>query len=127
MKSSKYVREMTPYNCRSALAQRAFQDVPRSLRRRTASHDVKRVPKRLREKAAREIASDGTKPGKKVRGTRRLAMEHDRLVGKNKVTVDEGQEMSVEAVSLEGIPKLKPRVVAKGKFAHRQGTLLSSL
>ncbi|KAI5289250.1 hypothetical protein KEM54_004175, partial [Ascosphaera aggregata] len=35
-------------------SQRAFQKVPRSLRRRTASHNVKRVPKRLRKRAAWE-------------------------------------------------------------------------
>jgi len=34
---------------------RAFQEVPRDLRRRTASHNVKRVPKRLQERAAREV------------------------------------------------------------------------
>ena len=34
---------------------RAFQQVPRSLRRRTASHNVKRVPKRLRARAKREV------------------------------------------------------------------------
>lgn len=35
---------------------RAFQQVPRSLRRRTASHNVKRVPRRLRARAKREVA-----------------------------------------------------------------------
>lgn len=34
---------------------RAFQNVPRELRRRTASHNVKRVPKRLRARAAKEV------------------------------------------------------------------------
>ena len=34
---------------------RAFQAVPRNLRRRTASHNVKRVSKRLRNQAAREV------------------------------------------------------------------------
>lgn len=41
---------------RSALTSRAFQQVPRSLRRRTASHNVKRVPKRLRARAKREVS-----------------------------------------------------------------------
>ena len=41
----------------SALNTRAFQNVPRSLRRRTASHDVKRIPKRLRSRAKREVSS----------------------------------------------------------------------
>lgn len=40
---------------KGALMSRAFQKVPRSLRRRTASHNVKRVPKRLRSRAKREV------------------------------------------------------------------------
>ncbi|ODV93681.1 hypothetical protein PACTADRAFT_51447, partial [Pachysolen tannophilus NRRL Y-2460] len=34
---------------------RCFQSLPRTLRRRTASHNVKRVPKRMRAKALREM------------------------------------------------------------------------
>lgn len=41
---------------KKALSARAFQNVPRDLRRRTASHNVKRVPKRLRSRAAREVS-----------------------------------------------------------------------
>lgn len=44
MKSSKH-----------GLTTRAFQQVPRDLRRRTASHNVKKVPKRLRARAAKEV------------------------------------------------------------------------
>jgi len=44
------------------LTQRAFQSVPRDLRRRTASHNVKRVPKRLRARAAKEVESDILRP-----------------------------------------------------------------
>ena len=40
---------------KSALSTRAFQQVPKDLRRRTASHNVKRVPKRLRARAAKEV------------------------------------------------------------------------
>lgn len=40
---------------KAALTSRAFQKVPRSLRRRTASHNVKRVPRRLRARAKREV------------------------------------------------------------------------
>lgn len=36
-------------------ASRAFQQLPRELRRRTASHNVKRVPNRLQARAAREV------------------------------------------------------------------------
>ncbi|EKV09981.1 Ribonuclease P complex subunit Pop1, putative [Penicillium digitatum] len=45
---------------KNALTTRAFQKVPRSLRRRTASHNVKRVPRRLRARAKREMAEDNT-------------------------------------------------------------------
>ncbi|KAB8227832.1 ribonuclease P/MRP protein subunit POP1 [Aspergillus alliaceus] len=45
---------------KAALTSRAFQQVPRSLRRRTASHNVKRVPSRLRTRAKREMAEDNT-------------------------------------------------------------------
>ncbi|KAI9933832.1 hypothetical protein ASPWEDRAFT_48495 [Aspergillus wentii DTO 134E9] len=45
---------------KSALSSRAFQKVPRSLRRRTASHNVKRVPSRLRARAKREMIEDNT-------------------------------------------------------------------
>lgn len=39
--------------------QRAWQTLPRSLRRRAASHDVRRVPVRLREKARAEVWTFG--------------------------------------------------------------------
>ncbi|KAL2842226.1 putative ribonuclease P complex subunit Pop1 [Aspergillus pseudoustus] len=45
---------------KAALSSRAFQQVPRSLRRRTASHNVKRVPRRLRARAKREMIEDNT-------------------------------------------------------------------
>ena len=40
---------------RKGLNQRAFQQVPRHMRRRTASHNVKKIPKRLRQRAAKEV------------------------------------------------------------------------
>ena len=42
-------------NSKNVLSTRAFQQVPKDLRRRTASHNVKRVPKRLRARAAKEV------------------------------------------------------------------------
>ena len=41
-----------------SLTTRAFQQIPRELRRRTASHNVKKVPKRLRARAAKEVSSE---------------------------------------------------------------------
>ncbi|EAQ89749.1 hypothetical protein CHGG_06368 [Chaetomium globosum CBS 148.51] len=46
--------------CKAVNATRVFQQVPRAMRRRTASHNAKRVPKRLRERAKREMWEDNT-------------------------------------------------------------------
>lgn len=45
-------------NSKKALSTRAFQQVPRNLRRRTASHNAKKVPKRLRLRAVKEVSLD---------------------------------------------------------------------
>jgi ribonuclease P/MRP protein subunit POP1 len=45
---------------KGALTRRAFQQVPRDMRRRTASHNVKRVPKRLQKRAGKEMEDDNT-------------------------------------------------------------------
>ncbi|CBX93168.1 similar to ribonuclease P complex subunit Pop1 [Plenodomus lingam JN3] len=45
---------------KQALTRRAFQDVPRELRRRTASHNPQRVPKRLRARSKQEAKEDNT-------------------------------------------------------------------
>lgn len=42
---------------KKALSSRAFQQVPNELRRRTASHNVKKVPKKLRSRAVREVSA----------------------------------------------------------------------
>ena len=44
---------------KKSLTQRAFQQVPKELRRRTASHNAKRVPKRLRRQAVKEVCTPG--------------------------------------------------------------------
>lgn len=44
---------------RKALNRRAFQQVPKELRRRGAAHDAKKVVKRLRGQARREVSSCG--------------------------------------------------------------------
>lgn len=45
---------------KKGLSRRAFQDVPRDLRRRTGSHNPQRVPKRLRTRARKEAKEDNT-------------------------------------------------------------------
>lgn len=47
-------------------ASRVFQSLPRTLRRRTASHNVRRIPKRMRRKALREMGLQLNANGKKV-------------------------------------------------------------
>lgn len=47
--------EQAQLNSKYAASTRAFQSVPRTLRRRAASHNVKRIPKRLRNRALREM------------------------------------------------------------------------
>lgn len=41
---------------KKVLSARAFQQLPAALRRRTASHNVKRVPKRLRARAQKQVS-----------------------------------------------------------------------
>ncbi|SCU93302.1 LAFA_0F15676g1_1 [Lachancea sp. 'fantastica'] len=43
------------HKSKSVSSTRVFQSLPRKLRRRTASHNVKRIPKRLRNRALREM------------------------------------------------------------------------
>ncbi|KAI5846138.1 ribonucleases P/MRP protein subunit POP1-domain-containing protein [Tricharina praecox] len=61
---------------KTALKQRAFQSVPRDMRRRTASHNSKRVPKKLRDRAEKEMKEDNT-PTHTFR--KRKKSGHDRL------------------------------------------------
>ncbi|KXT04249.1 hypothetical protein AC578_7932 [Pseudocercospora eumusae] len=61
---------------KKALTTRAFQQVPKELRRRTASHNVKRVPKRLQKRAKLEMVADNTPT---VTARRRKPTRHMRL------------------------------------------------
>lgn len=70
------------------------------------------------------MIADGTKPTAKIRGPKRLRMEKRRLTGKSGGH-EECEDMVIDEESDKGVPKLKPRKVAKGKFAYRQGLFLS--
>jgi ribonuclease P/MRP protein subunit POP1 len=96
---------------------RAFQTVPRGLRRRTASHNVKRVPSRLRNRAKREMETDNTPSigEKKLRG-------HDRVV---KDSIDrklkrESDGKPIQPQDCVGINRLASPPMIKLKFAKRQ-------
>lgn len=47
-------------------ASRVFQSLPRTLRRRTASHNVRRIPKRMRRKALKEMGMKTQYNGEKI-------------------------------------------------------------
>ncbi|RCI13795.1 hypothetical protein L249_8282 [Ophiocordyceps polyrhachis-furcata BCC 54312] len=52
--------EQSMASSKAVSASRAFQKVPRGLRRRNASHNPKRIPRRLRARARREMMDDNT-------------------------------------------------------------------
>jgi len=64
MKNAKYAdfRQLNAYFsfnfCRAGSTHRAWQELPRHLRRRAASHRVRRVPLRLRKRSRAEVRSD---------------------------------------------------------------------
>ena len=117
-----------------ALTTRAFQQVPRDMRRRTASHNVKRVPKRLQRMAAREMKEDNTPtvdPSKrKPRSTRgRLRAETAKRLGilaakKRAAKVKDGGEAgAIETRAAR--PKIRKNKLndppkPKSKFRKRQ-------
>lgn len=57
--------QLAMHKSKAASCTRVFQSLPRKLRRRTASHNVKRIPKRMRNRALREmLKSDQTTTSK---------------------------------------------------------------
>ncbi len=119
---------------KQCLASRAFQQVPRDMRRRTASHNVKRVPKRLQKRAAREMIVDNTPtvdPNKRKPGSSRgwiraeTAKKLGILAAKKKATRQRrGEDISVKKTRAAR-PKIRkdllndPRKPAS-KFRKRQ-------
>lgn len=113
--------EQSMATSKAAGTSRAFQQVPRGLRRRTASHNPKRVPKRLRARAMREAAEDNTPTvearKRKPRTTRariraetakklRILAERKR---KQRLKRAEAAGVGPELVKDEGVVGRKPR------------------
>lgn len=115
--------EQSMATSKAVSSSRAFQQVPRGLRRRTASHNPKRVPRRLRTKARKEMDEDNTpmveSRKRKPRTTRariraetakRLgilaARKRKRLLQKAKTAQTEGKEPLSEA---ERLSRQQPR------------------
>jgi ribonuclease P/MRP protein subunit POP1 len=78
---------------KKGLSRRAFQDVPRELRRRTASHNPQRVPKRLRARAKQEAKEDNTpvSRGTSGSGVGKGGKAHRRKEGREKSRQMAGQ------------------------------------
>jgi ribonuclease P/MRP protein subunit POP1 len=121
-------------------SRRAFQDVPRELRRRTASHNPQRVPKRLRARSKQEAKEDNTPISRGTSGSgvgkggkghlRKEGREKSKQKGKartrlskpsrdeqevDKMDIDGGAESAgptVKAPVLRSEPKKKPRFPA---------------
>ena len=103
-----------------AHSQRAFQTLPRNLRRRAASHNVKLVPKILRGKATLELKSSLNKVKKrKITSKQRLRMQTSRrarrVARRDQKRPSEGGEAEVEVM-----PDLQPRIVKRCKYRKRQ-------
>lgn len=75
--------ELSQLNSKYASSTRVFQSLPRVMRRRTASHNVKRIPRRLRSRAIREMNSSASPAAikKKVKSTGRQ-LYHIRMAKK---------------------------------------------
>lgn len=98
---------------------RAFQTPPRSMRRRTASHNVDRVPKRLRARARAEMATDNTPPQRKVavRGHARVKqMAEERRHQK----ATSGDPDFLDAEDHTGVNSLAPAPEGRARFHRRQ-------
>ena len=91
---------------KKGLARRAFQNVPREMRRRTASHNPQRVPKRLRVRAKQEAREDNTPISKGKGGSgigkgkkghlRKKGIEKSRKAWEERVTRKQNKGVEVD-------------------------------
>ncbi|KAF2678651.1 hypothetical protein K458DRAFT_376241 [Lentithecium fluviatile CBS 122367] len=113
---------------KKGLNRRAFQDVPRELRRRTASHNPHRVPKRLRARARQEAQEDntpitrgtsgsgvgkGTKKWLRKEGIEKSRKKWERRAKKRKA---KGEDVTVEP--MEGVEMQHDQPVSATKKAE---------
>ncbi|XP_044721824.1 ribonucleases p/MRP protein subunit domain-containing protein [Hirsutella rhossiliensis] len=97
---------------------RAFQKVPRGLRRRTASHNPKRVPRRLKARARREMVEDNTplveaRRRKPTTTRARIRAETAKklrvLAARKKKRQAEASQRDGKQVEVQGVVGRKPR------------------
>ena len=121
------------HKAKKSLTTRAFQQVPRDMRRRTASHNVKRVPKRLENRAKREMKEDNTPavdPSKRKPGCSRGRIRAETakrlgILAAKKRAVKNKQSDPAVIATREARPKLRKNLLnnppkPKSKFRKRQ-------
>lgn len=107
-------------------AQRAFQALPRCLRRRAASHNIKRIPKGLRDRALYEmqLSSSSTLPiaPSRQRLKRFIKRLRRKLAksGETKAIDSTGSLVTDNSTDDSRIPSLAAVKLIRGKFAGRQ-------
>ncbi|KAF3048262.1 hypothetical protein E8E12_011551 [Didymella heteroderae] len=114
---------------KKGLSRRAFQDVPRELRRRTASHNPNRVPKRLRRRARQEATEDNTPITRGTSGSgigkgkkkhlRKEGIEKSKKVWKQREQKKAGAKSSEQTeaeAGTEATSKAAPKPKAKPRF-----------
>ncbi|KAF1929276.1 POPLD-domain-containing protein [Didymella exigua CBS 183.55] len=114
---------------KKGLSRRAFQDVPRELRRRTASHNPSRVPKRLRRRARQEANEDNTPITRGTSGSgigkgrkkhlRRDGIEQSKKIWKQRAQKKAETKASGQTAAEEGAAatsKAAPKPNTKPKF-----------
>ncbi|KAM3066743.1 Ribonucleases P/MRP protein subunit pop1 [Clarireedia jacksonii] len=117
---------------KGSLTTRAFQQVPRDMRRRTASHNVKRVPKRLQKRAGREMKEDNTPTVKASKRKPRSSRSHIRRETAKKLRAlaekkgaSKGVVDAVDIITREARPKIRKNALnappkQNSKFRKRQ-------
>ncbi|KAH7176501.1 ribonucleases P/MRP protein subunit POP1-domain-containing protein [Dactylonectria macrodidyma] len=114
--------EQSMATSKAVSSSRAFQKVPRGLRRRTASHNPKRVPRRLRARARKEVEEDKTPivdPRKKKQNPRttrgRIRVETARRLGvlaarkRRKATETKAQGMEIDGKDTKALAVMSRR------------------
>lgn len=116
---------------RRANNKRAFQMIPHTLRRRSASHNVKRVPKRLQRRAAHEMKEDNTPTvtarNRKKTGHMRMRMETARKLknmAKKKELTEELLSKTPAARMTENELRKPPRPSSRFRKRQREKTWL---
>ena len=94
------------------LSKRAFQEVPRDMRRRTASHNVKKVPKRLQKRARKE-----------VRGLYSVALSPKKLILPDQMAEDNTPDASSKKRKLNSHARIRDE---KAQVSRRRTSKLKS-